>query len=100
MSPLKHPGWSAPVDAIRRSVSAASAIQPIRDGAIRVLDAIQFTPPANQLDSLFVLAVAMATVVGLDPHEMVARARRIIPDAELFSENMRATRDYAKGELK
>lgn len=96
----QHPGWRAPLDTIRQNLSAATAIQPIRDGAIRALDAIQFTPPANQIDSLFVLAVAMATVVGLDPHEMVTRARRIIPDAEFFSENMRASRDYAKGELR
>lgn len=95
-----HPGWAAPMDAIRRSVSAATKVQPIRDGAMRVLDAIQFTAPANQIDALFVLAVAMATVVGLDPHEMISRARRIIPDAEFFSDNMRAARDYSKGELK
>lgn len=99
MSPA-HPGWRASPDTIRRNVAAASAIQPIRDGAMRVLDAIQFTPPANQLDSLFVLAVAMATVIGRDPHEMVSRARRIIPDAEgPFTQKVQAARDYARGEL-
>lgn len=95
-----HPGWAASPEAIRRHLSAATVIQPIREGAMRALDAIQFSPPATQLDSLFVLAVAMATVIGLDPHEMVTRARRIIPDAEFFSDNIRSTRDYAKGELK
>lgn len=96
----EHPGWKAPLSTIREQVALATDIRPMREGAMRALDAIQFTKPSQQLDSLFLLAVSMATVIGLDPHEMVSRAHRMIPDAELFSENMRAARDYAKGELK
>jgi hypothetical protein len=65
------------------------------------VDSLQFSEPSIQLDALFVTAVAMATVVGLDPHEMVARARRLLPEAEgPFTEHLQAARDYAKNELK
>jgi hypothetical protein len=52
------------------------------------------------MDALFITAVAMATAIGLDPHEQVARARRMLPSAEAYSDHIRALRDYASGELR
>lgn len=97
----KHPGWRAPLEAIRLSVSAAYAPARFREPAFRVLDAIQQAPPAVQLDALFLTAVAMAVTVGIDPHEMVTRAKRMIPDVDgPFSSQLAAITDYASGELR
>lgn len=66
-----------------------------------MLDALQFHPPEVQLDSLALALVAMSTVVGLDPHEMVARAKRMLPDVDgPFTDQVSAMTDYAKGELR
>jgi hypothetical protein len=89
------------MDTIRLSISAAYAPARFREPAFRVLDALQQSPPAIQLDALFLTAVAMAMTVGIDPHEMVARAKRMIPDVDgPFSSQLAAITDYAKGELK
>jgi hypothetical protein len=73
----------------------------LREPSFRIVDALQFSDPAVQLDALFVSAVAMATVVGLDPHEMVTRAKRLLPSVDgPFSDQVSAMTDYAKGELK
>lgn len=96
-----HPGWQSPLHAIRDRLSFRTVAAPIREPSFRALDALQHYEPSVQLDALFALGVAMATVVGLDPHEMVARAERLLPDAEgPFTNQLQAARDYAKGELK
>lgn len=96
-----HPGWRSPLHAIRDRISFRTLAEPLRRPAFRIVDALQFSEPSVQIDALFLTAVAMAAVVGLDPHEMVARARRLLPDAEgPFTEHLQAARDYAKNELK
>jgi hypothetical protein len=96
----KHPGWQAPLETIRLQLTTAYAPARFREPAFRVLDAIQQAPPAVQLDALFLTAVAMAMTVGLDPHDMVTRAKRMIPDVDgPFSSQLGAITDYAKGEL-
>lgn len=98
-----HPAWRTPLHSIRDAISFASGAAKLRGPAFGVIDALQFHPPATQLDALFLTAVAMAEALNLDPHEMVVRARRILPDAEgPFSgaDQLYAVRDYAKGELR
>jgi hypothetical protein len=98
---LEHPAWRSPLHAIRDRISFATSAARVLEPSFRIVDALQFSDPAVQLDALFVTAVAMATVIGLDPHEMVVRARRMLPDAEgPFTEQLQAARDYAKGELR
>lgn len=97
----EHPAWRSPLHSIRDRISFATSAAPLRVPAYRALDALQFSDPAVQLDALFLLAVAMSTVVGIDPHEMVTRAKRVLPEAEgPFTEQLQAAREYAKGELK
>jgi hypothetical protein len=101
MSRPEHPAWRSPLHTIRDRISFAAAAAPLRQPSFAIVDQLQFHDPAIQLDALFLTAVAMASVVGLDPHEMVARARRILPEAEgPFTEQLQAARDYAKGELR
>lgn len=95
-----HPGWTAPLHVIRTNIAYSTTAAPLREPSFRVVDALQFSPPAVQLDALFLTAVAMATVIGIDPHEMVSRAKRILPEAEgPFTEQLQAAKDYARGEL-
>lgn len=96
-----HPGWRTPLHSIRDAISFATDADKLRRPAFGVLDAIQRHPPAVQLDALFLTAVAMAEAISLDSHEMVARAKRILPEAEgPFTDHLQAVRDYAKGELR
>lgn len=98
---LQHPAWRSPLHTIRDRIYAASSAAKFREPSFRILDALQFSEPAVQLDSLFLTGVAMATVIGLDPHEMVARAKRILPEADgPFTDQVSAITDYAKGELR
>jgi hypothetical protein len=101
MPVIQHPAWWSPLDTIRLRISAASSPAKFREPAFRVLDALQFSPPEVQLDALFLTAVAMSLTIGLDPHEMVTRAKRILPDADgPFTDQFAAMTDYAKGELR
>lgn len=98
---MHHPSWETPLENIRSRLSAASASAPLRQPAWAIVDRLQFFPAEVQLDALWITAVAMAEAVGLNPHDMVSRAKRIIPEAEgPFTEHLQAARDYAKGELR
>jgi hypothetical protein len=101
MSRREHPGWRAPLHAIRLTVAAAVSAAKFREPSYTITDALQFYPPAVQLDALFITAVSMAVVIGKDPHEMVERAKRIIPEADgPFTVHIAALREYAKEELR
>jgi hypothetical protein len=96
-----HGTWATPLDNIKLRISAASSAPRLRVPAWRIVDVLQFSPAEDQLDALWITAVAMAEAVGMNPHDMVARAKRIIPEAEgPFTEHLQSARDYAKGELK
>lgn len=96
-----HPAWRSPLHAIRDALSFSTSASRTRTPSFMILDALQQAHPAVQMDALFLTAVAMAQTLNLDPHEMVARAKRQLPDAEgPFTEHLQAARDYARGELK
>lgn len=100
---MDHPAWRTPLHSIRDAISFASSPARLRMPAFEVINGLQRHPPAVQMDALFVAAVAMSQTLGLDPHEMVVRARRILPDAEgayNSGDQLAAIRDYAKGELR
>lgn len=100
---VEHPAWRSPLHSIKDAISFNSNAAKLRVPAFEVLNGLQKFPPAVQMDALFLAAVAMSQSLGLDAHEMVARARRILPDAEGAygsGHHMEAIRDYAKGELK
>lgn len=96
-----HPSWRTPLDNIRLRLSASADAAKLRRPSFAILDTLQRFPAEVQLDSLFVLAAAMAEGAGMDAHDMVTRAKRILPEAEgPFTEHLQAARDYAAGELK
>lgn len=98
---MTHPAWAAGPESIRLRLAASSHPRPVREAAFAVLDRIQGFLPEHQLDGIFNLGVAMAEAIGLDPHDMVIRARRMLPEVEgPYTQQLQAARDYAAGELK
>lgn len=97
----QHPAWRSPLHAIRERISFAVNAARLRHPSFSIVDALQFHPPEVQLDALFLTAVAMSTAIDIDPHQMVVRAKRLLPDADgPYSDHIQAARDYAKGELR
>lgn len=95
-----HPAWRSPMHTIRDAITFSSDAARVRRPAFHVIDALQRHEPAVQMDALFVAAVAMSQSLGLDPHAMVTRAKRMLPDAEAaHTDHVQAIRDYARGEL-
>lgn len=95
-----HPQWRSPLHTIRDSLAFASSPEPIRLGAFDAVAALQGRPPATQLDALFAAAVAMSQALGVDPHDMVTRAKRVLPDLEGgYTMHVQALRDYAREEI-
>lgn len=98
---MAHPAWRSPLHTIRDRISFAASAAPLRVPSFQILDALQRSHPSIQMEALFLTATAMAQTLGLDPHEMVSRAKRQLPDAEgPFTEQLQAARDYAAGELR
>lgn len=96
-----HPAWRSPLHAIRDRISFATTAEKLRRPAFHAISALQSFPPEVQLDALFLAAVAMAEALRLDSHDMVSRAKRIMPDAEAaHTMHLQAVKDYARGELR
>jgi len=98
-----HPAWRTPLHPTRDAIAFSWGAAKLRVPAFEVINGLQRPPPAVQMDALFVAAVAMSQALGVDPHEMVARARRILPEAEGAygaGTHIGAIRLYAKGELR
>lgn len=95
-----HKSWDAHPAVIRLAVSASHVAQRLREPAFLVVDALQHIPAAQQIEAAFAAAVILARGAGLDPHDLVARARRQVPDIEFGESAASVISDYAKGELK
>ena len=78
-----------------------SDLRSLRRGAFRTIDAVQQEPnKAVQYLGPATAFVAMAASLNRDPHEDIARIRRMMSDLNgPFSEEIRAIHDYAQGEL-
>lgn len=95
-----HPAWKTLPADIRFSLAASNAVAEVRTPAFLVIDALQGVSPARQIEAAFAASVILARAAGLDPHDLVARARRQIPDIEAVESAASAISDYAAGELK
>lgn len=95
-----HPSWDAVPGTIRFALAAAASAEAVREPAFRVLDALQTLPAARQLEAVFAAGVMLARGAGIDPHELVSRAKRQVPEIEGVETAASAISDYAKGELR
>jgi hypothetical protein len=87
---------------IRDRITFNSNIEKLRRPAFAIISALQdFADPAEQIEALYLTAAILAQTNGLDAHDMIARARRQIADAEAGrTPFIDAIRDYAAGELR
>ncbi len=86
--------------AIADQVRFSSDVARLREPAFIVISRIQDTRPADQFRAVMLAALAMAETLGLDPHEEIERARRMMADAEgPYTNHVQAIRDYTRGEL-
>ena len=74
----------------------------LKDPAFRIIHSLQDNPDkAAQVEALFLVTAIAAAALGICPHEMLARARRQMAEAEAVrNPHLEAIRDYAEGELR
>jgi hypothetical protein len=85
---------------IRDRISFRSSLAPLRDPAFRVLAGLQDVDQSLQIEALALAFTILTQGAGLDAHELVARARRQIADADrVDTPHLEAISDFAKGEL-
>lgn len=88
-------------DTIRQRITGRYALGPLKAPAFCVLDALQNHTADVQIEALFLTAALLAQGAGLDPHELVTRARRqIAHGAAVKNPILEAIAAYASGELK
>jgi hypothetical protein len=87
-------------DVIRSQIGFFNSVSGIRQPAFAVINAVQDAAPADQILAVATALTAMATAIGLDPHDLIQkidRARRHIDGP--FQTHFKAIEAYAKGEL-
>lgn len=87
---------------LREQVFANSSLVPLKIPAFRILDAVSAAPtPAIQMDALFLVATVVALGAGVDPHDLIVRAKRQIADADATKNpHLEAIREFANGEMR
>lgn len=90
------------IHTVNDRISWFTDLPALRRGAFSVIDTMQtIDNRAVQYLGPIVASVAMAETLGRDVHEDIQRVRRMMSDLQgPFSEEIRAIRDYASGELK
>jgi len=95
-----HPAWGSSLEPIALALAARTSIASIREPAFKVVHALQRERPSVQIEAAFLAAAIMAQAAGLDPHELIERANRQIPDADAaYTTHAGAIREYTRGEL-
>ncbi len=87
---------------LRERIFANCSLIPLRGPAFAIISAVQDTrDPAHQLDALALTFTTICQSAGIEPHDLVSRAKRQIADADATrNPAFEAIRDYAAGELK
>ena len=87
---------------LRSRLFGRSTLVPVKVPAFKILDAVQgaYEDPSVQLDALALVFTLLGQSAGIDPHELVTRAKRQLIDADAVrNPHLEAIRDYAAGEL-
>jgi hypothetical protein len=87
---------------LRERVMANSSLVPLKVPAFTILDAMQMTKDAAiQIDALFLTATLVALGAGIDPHDLIVRAKRQIADADATKNpHLEAIREFGVGEMR
>ena len=90
-----------PLSSIADRVRTESTVATLREPAFVLLSRIQDLNPSDQVRALFLTACVVADTIGLNPHEEIERAARIMRPAEgPHTVHIQAIRAYAEGELR
>ena len=85
---------------VRDRLAFRSSLAQLKVPAFKVLSAVQEEDTDLQIEALTIAMTILADGSGLNPHELVSRARRMISDAErVDNPHLEAISDFAKGEL-
>lgn len=85
---------------IRDQVAFSTSAEKIRKPAFEVINRIQGRTPGEQVVGTAVALVAICEAVGLEVHEIIHGAERIISDVDgPYSPEIRAIKEYAKNEI-
>jgi hypothetical protein len=87
---------------LRERITAHSTLGPLKVPSFALIDALgAVEDPAWQLDALAFTFTVICQSAGIDPHELVTRAKRQADEADAVrNPHIEAIRDYAAGELK
>lgn len=86
---------------IRDRIAFRSSLQPLKEPAFGVINALQNYDASLQIEALALTLTLLAQSAGLEPHELVSRAKRQAADADSVRNPLiEAIRDYAAGELR
>lgn len=82
-------------------LAARVSLAPLKAPAFSIIDALQKHDPDLQVEAVALALVTMTAALGIDPHELVSRAKRQHGDSlQLDHGDLEAIADYAQGELR
>lgn len=85
---------------VRDQVALSFNLPRLRKGAFTVIDRVQSLTPGEQLLGSGLAVVAMAEACGIEPHELIERAKNAMAEAEgPFTSQLQAIRAYAQNEI-
>lgn len=94
-----HPSWKRTPDTIKTQLALGAKLGDVRDPTFTVLNAVQRLPADKQIIAIFAAGVLMATAINSDPHELIAKVRRMLTEATNIDSTADVLGDYARGEL-
>lgn len=90
-----------PLPSIGDRVRTDSTVALLREPAFALLSRIQDANPSDQVRALFLVAAVISDAIGIDGHDALNSAKRMLSTAEgPHTVHVQAIRDYADGELR
>lgn len=85
---------------VRDQITFSTTAADLRAPAFEVINRMQRHKPGTQIAATSLALVTMAEAIGLDPHELIATAKRMSVAAEgIYSAEIKAIRAYAQNEI-
>ncbi|WP_292074638.1 MULTISPECIES: hypothetical protein [unclassified Brevundimonas] len=99
MNTCTHP--MNPLPSVGDRVRTDSTVAILREPAFELLSRIQDANPSDQVRALFLVAAVISDAIGIDGHDALNSAKRMLTTAEgPHTIHVQAIRDYADGELR
>ncbi|MFZ4166481.1 hypothetical protein [Brevundimonas sp. NPDC058933] len=90
-----------PLPSIGDRVRTDSTVAKLREPAFLLLSRIQDENPSDQVRALYLVAAVIAEAIGIDGHDALNSAQRMLSTAEgPHTVHVQAIRDYAQNELR